>query len=45
LIFESVGIDAWSRLCDQRLVGNVWVTLRRRLGAHTAQSKAKESYD
>src|SRR4029453_3319084 len=31
LIFESVGIDAWRRLCDQRLVGNVRITLRWRL--------------
>ncbi len=44
LIFESVGIDAWRRFCDQRLVGNVWVTLRLRLRSRT-HSKAKESDD
>src|SRR5262249_33555437 len=31
LIFESIGINAWRRLCDQRLIRNVGITLSWRL--------------
>src|SRR6516225_348475 len=43
LIFESVGIDTWSRLCDQRLVRNVGVALRRRLRRCDAHCEPYES--
>ena len=45
LILESVGINVWSRLGDQGLVRNVWVTLRRRLRARTAHNNPKENDD
>jgi hypothetical protein len=45
LIFESVGVDSWGRLCDQRLVRNVRITLSWRLRECAVGSEVEKSND
>src|ERR1051325_8646927 len=43
LLFESIGIDGWSRVRDEAFVGDVWVTLRRRLRHGIALSNSEQN--